>query len=143
MKIYYIFLYCVAILLIADWQIETMPGGLASAQGCTNPPILIGPRWTQGATLTIKISDQFTAEERNSILQAFNDWNAEWPGDCSNVYFDTPNAQVVSEEPAPAPYLQWVGYDPSTTGNVAVAYLNSSMHGRMIFSGRIRLCNRV
>ncbi len=116
----------------------------ASAQAiCTEPrpDPANPPRRTAGSTITLKIHSEFTDQEEASIKQAFRDWNAKSELNCTNLYFDVDNAQILDEQPPSQPNSQWVGYDPTTEGAVAISYLNSTQFGRIYLSGRIRLCN--
>ena len=59
----------------------------AHAQVCCFPPqgAPLTPKWSQGASVTVAISTQFTSDEKNDIVQAFEAWNSSQ--NCAGVSF--------------------------------------------------------
>lgn len=108
---------------------------------CIDPPTRAGARRASGATITLRIDSAFSTSERVSIIQAFDDWNGHKTLNCTNVTFDTTNVQFISQEPPITANWQWVQFDPSTASGVAISWIGGNQYGRMVLSGRIRLCN--
>ncbi len=144
-RYYSLILSSVALLVLTVSVAHIFEDGIVTqpvaAEACINPPTRTGTRRTPGATITLRIDTAFNTNERSSIIQAFEDWNAHKTLNCTNVSFDTANAQYTDQEPPATPDLQWVQFDPSTSSGVAISWIGPNQYGRMVLSGRIRLCN--
>jgi hypothetical protein len=84
------------------------------------PPQLaaLAPKWSQGASVTVTISSQFTSDEKNDIVQAFEAWNSSQT--CAGVSFH--GFASSDTEPTPAINTYWVYYiDQGGVGGVTAA----------------------
>lgn len=59
-------------------------------------------RWVKNNNVRLRIHSAFTATERQSIIDAFNEWNNNRVVNCSNVTFDT-NTITIADGQATSP----------------------------------------
>lgn len=100
----------ILLVLAAGWVLaqSTM---VVQAQCQLPPRIMSVYRFSKGATVQVTIDFQFTSNERQTIENAFLNWNAHSVSDCSNVTF-TGFAQG-TQPPTSSNNITYVKFDSS------------------------------
>lgn len=99
------------VLLTAIWLLQSSI--FIQAQTCQLPPRIPGVyRFSKGVTVQVTIDIQVTSNERQTIENAFLNWNAHSVLDCSNVTFT--GFQQGSQPPSSANNVNYVKFDSST-----------------------------
>ncbi len=126
-------------LLIVALFVEYSLSHRVFSQECCEPPVLQPTisRFPGDSTVTVTISDQFTAQERSDIISAFQDWNQANTTNGSNVVFA---GFLSGETPILSANNQFVGYWPdlNAAGQNFISTLGTSVWARMYLSDTIR-----
>jgi hypothetical protein len=141
-RTYYGFFLVSLVALFAVWHAynPTSSAVHINAQaGCVPPDIdATGNRWSRGDTITVKIHNAFTINEREKIKEAFRDWNAKNIVNCSNVTFG--DFGLLDAQPPLQTNWHWVGFDPDATGVPGITLIGNTHFARTYLHGNIRLC---
>lgn len=142
-KIFYGSVLCIIpIIVLIIWYnySDIYPTFVNAQTTCINPVVdTNGIRWETGANVTVKIHSAFTKYEQNSIIAAFEEWNAKRVLTCSNVVFS--GFEILDAQPPAQRNWAWVGFDPDTTGTPGIMIMGSEGFARIYLNGRIRLCH--
>lgn len=118
--------------LIGAWLLTQSPMAI-QAQPCELPPrIMSFSRFSKGVTVQVTIDTQFTPDERQSIENAFLNWNAHSVSDCSNVTFG--GFGYGTPPPSSSNNVTFVRFDSSTpsccaaTKSMSVGTCNAMPH---------------